>query len=173
MRNKLATEHLCDKLRYLNENEDLFTKIRVFNGNWVYHSFHYACEKCVYDGEAQYEKELLSVYDVAINYCPYCGLLLNKDRPTKKAPIEISAENQEHCCSNIEEYNRTNPRVGFSFDTDAVWKITRDTEYWYLSRHSIATERMVLNGEADKDELIHWQGTSIFYCPLCGVKLPE
>ena len=78
MKNSQISEDRCDKIRSYEKDDDTFFRIRLFNGNWVLHQFNFACEKCVYDGEAQYEGELLTVYDLAINFCPYCGAFLNE-----------------------------------------------------------------------------------------------
>lgn len=171
MNNTLPDTHLCEWIENYQNDDDLFTSVKNFNGNWVLHIFHYACDHCVKDGEAQYEGELLSVYDVAINYCPYCGMQLNEKLSTSVSQTEETTEIGGHCCAAINDYNRNNPRVGFSFDTEAIWKIVKDPDYWYLSRHSVATERMVLAKEADDGELVYWHGTSIFFCPFCGINL--
>ncbi len=171
MNNLQIKEHRCD--RVLNSESDLdeYLKIRSFNGTWVLHKFHYACEKCVYDGEAQYEGELMSVFDVSINYCPYCGLLLKENFSITCNVVEKDENKSEHQCSEVEKYNQKFPRVGFSIDSDAVWKVCYDDGYWFLEKYSIATEKMVENEEADKGELIFWSGTSIKFCPFCGKKL--
>jgi hypothetical protein len=168
-----VVEHLCDNILQYREDLNLSTEIRCFNGNWVFHRYHYACEKCVYDGEAKYEGELLSVFDLSINYCPYCGTLLNNELSTSKIHIDRFIKNKEHHCTILDEYNRMYPHVGCSFDTDAVWKVIKDSDFWCLSRHSIATERMVLAEEADEGELVYWHGTSVNYCPFCGDNLQD
>ncbi len=164
-------EHQCKKITHYYNDEDTYLRIKCFNGKWVLHHFHFACDKCVYDGEAQYEGEIMIVCDVAINYCPYCGTLLNTKISSIAESEQRVNDDQNHLCLQLEEYNNKFPHVGFSFDTDAVWKISKEFECWSLERHSVATERMVLAEEADKDELVFWNGIAIDYCPFCGIKL--
>ena len=170
MMNSKKIEHQCKKITHYQNDEDTYLKIKCFNGNWVLHHIHFACDKCVYDGEAQYEGELFSICDVAINFCPYCGTLLNEKLSSISKP-DKRIENESHSCSYLEEYNNKFPHVGFSFDTDAVWKISKEFGCWALERYSIATERMVMSEEADKNELVFWHGKGIDYCPFCGLKL--
>ena len=164
-------EHKCERVCDSDGCTDEYLTIRSFNGTWVFHKFHYACEQCVYDGEAQYEGELMSVFDVAINFCPYCGLLLNKRFENISINDEHTENTSEHKCSELINYNKKFPHVGYSFDTDAFWRISFDDGEWLLEKHSIATERMVSDDEADKGELIFWTGTSIKFCPFCGISL--
>jgi hypothetical protein len=171
MREIQITEHRCERVLDSERDRDEYLKIRSFNETWVLHKFHYACEKCVYDGEAQYEGELMSVFDVSINFCPYCGLRLNENFASQCNIVVRDEKKSEHQCSAIENYNKKFPHVGFSFDTDAVWKICYDDGCWLLEKHSIATEKMIEANEADKGELIFWSGTNINFCPFCGDKL--
>ncbi len=165
-------EHKCEIFSsYFDRDPEVDLRIRSFNGSWLFHKFEYASEKWVYDGEAQYEGEILTVFDLIINYCPYCGLLLNTQLAHSISETELCKDINEHKCSEIHSYNQKFLKVSFSFDTDAIWKVCHDDECWYLEKHSIATERMVDAEVADRDEMVLWFGTSIKFCPFCGKEL--
>jgi hypothetical protein len=167
MNNTKITEHQCDKVCSINNDEDTHLSIRKIHDAWVFHKIIFACEKCVSDGQAQYEGELISVFDVSIIFCPYCGAHLNERLSIKTDETLENVDVNSHLCIKLKEYNQNYPNVGFAPDTKAKWKITKDFEHWYLERYSISA-----NG-AENGELEFWNGTGVNYCPFCGLKLKD
>lgn len=164
-------DHRCDKIKSLENVGNNYLKIQAFNSIWVLHKFDFANEKWVNDGEAQYPGQLLSIYDIALNYCPFCGILLHNNLSNVERPIEPVIHEFEHKCEKLNDYNHKHTHVGYSFDTDAIWKIIKDSNTWFLAQYAIATSKIVRAGEADKDEPILWHSMNIAFCPFCGQEL--
>ncbi len=170
----MGKSHTCEGIVKLNESRDSFVQIVAIDEKWIFRYVLFADCKCVEDEQAQYAGEVMFVYDLLVNHCPYCGIELTKDAARPYSSSHIVGEGTRHQCVPLEEYNNKYPYVGFSFDTDAQWMVVQDLEgLWFLERHTVATRRMVLAGEADEGELLLWCGTVVSFCPFCGVLLAD
>jgi hypothetical protein len=163
--------HSCKEIEALNQSSSTSAVLQVFSKHWVLHYFSFADDKCVEDGEAQYEGEIIIIVDIQVTYCPYCGLsLMDNAKPNDAKQAEPKKETR-HLCPQLERYNKRNPKVGYSFDADAYWVIERYDDWWNLARYTKSTERMIANDEAEKDEMMFWNSTGISFCPFCGDRL--
>jgi sarcosine oxidase delta subunit len=166
--------HQCNWIKAKNHYHSSYPEeIGLVEKQWTLHRRGIANQKWVEDGEAKFVGEALYDYSIKINFCPYCGMRLEKD-------LEASASQIHKPGADLHESLFSSPllfpqcqAIKDNFNKEEKWFVIKDidddTDIWLLENFIAASPEMVSQGEADyAGELIFRHGFDILYCPFCG-----